>query len=380
MNSKVVSIITRMNVGGPAILIKELDLYLAASEFEHILITGKCGLNEIDYQEMSGHKFSKVYKLRWMARPISIHRDFLSFFELYFLLRRIQPSIVHTHTSKAGLIGRCASAVAAPKAKIIHTYHGHLLYGYFSSLFLSTLVIAERLLSNITDVLIAVSLEVKRDLTQIGVGTKSKWEIIPPGVSTKALGRQPSRKVFNYPDNLFVITWVGRMTKIKDPRLALEAVAKLKCLTNREFILNIVGGGELLDECEAYASNNNLPVVFHGWLEDPALLLNASDLNLVTSENEGLPLIILESASAGIPTLAPNVGGVNEFIKDFETGFFCERTAGGIATSLSVLMGNSNILRKIGKNAMRFYEMRFTPKRYSEAHMKIYRSLIKDRT
>ena len=253
MTIRVVSIISRMNVGGPAVLISELLTNLPPVEFKHTLITGHCEANEIDFLE-NHHLESEVIYLDKVQRSLLPIKDLRSFFELYVLLKKLNPDVVHTHTSKAGVLGRLAAKLAVPGALIIHTYHGHLLYGYFSPLITKMIIFLERMLSQISNVLIAVTQQVRDDLLNAGIGSANKWIVIRPGLSIPStLPKAIFRKKFDIPDSTFVIAWIGRFTDIKDPMLALRTIEKLPTAIRSNVQLIMAGDGELLTKCRQYA-------------------------------------------------------------------------------------------------------------------------------
>jgi len=334
-----------MNVGGPAVLLSELIKNLPAEEFEHTLITGTCLDNEIDY--LDSHPLdSEVIYIDEIKRSVLPLNDIKSFFKLIRVLRALKPDIVHTHTSKAGVLGRLAAKVAVPEAKIIHTYHGHLLYGYFPKWKTFLIVLLEKFLATFSDRLVAVTKQVRDDLQSAGIGRADKWLVIRPGLELPALPDRPACKLaLGIPSDKFVISWIGRFTGIKNPKLALEAISKLPSEVLKKTTFVMAGSGELLEESESYAKQLNLPITFTGWITDINPVLGASDLLFMSSKNEGMPVVIVEAALRKVPTLSTDVGGVKEFIEDNVTGWLSRQEPEDIATHLvSIIDGNSNSL------------------------------------
>jgi len=327
-----------MNVGGPAVLLSELIKNLPPEEFEHTLITGTCLDNEIDY--LDSHPLdSEVIYIDEIKRSVLPLNDMKSFFKLIRILRALNPDIVHTHTSKAGVLGRLAAKVASPKAKIIHTYHGHLLYGYFPKWKTSLIVQLEKFLGLFSDRLVAVTKQVRDDLQDVGIGQANKWLVIRPGLAMPPLpDRAACKAALGIPDDKFVISWIGRFTGIKDPKLALEAISELpqEILGKIEFVM--AGSGELLEESQGYAKQLNLPVTFTGWINDINPVLGASDLLFMSSKNEGMPVVIVEAALRKVPTLSTDVGGVKEFIEDNKTGWLSKQKSEDIASHLASII------------------------------------------
>jgi hypothetical protein len=166
---RVVQIIARMNVGGPAVLVADLMRSLDKSAVEQTLITGYCDENEADYLETVATDV-KATRIAGLGRSVSLVADVRAFFALVGMLRELRPDIVHTHTAKAGVLGRLASMLAGRKVKRVHTFHGHLLHGYFSGWKVRLVISIEKFLAKRTDVLLAVGNKVKDDLLAAGIG------------------------------------------------------------------------------------------------------------------------------------------------------------------------------------------------------------------
>ena len=370
MSIKVVSIVSRMNVGGPAVLLSELIRRLPSDQFSHTLITGRCLDNEIDF--LDAHPLdSKVIYVDDIQRSILPIADIRSLIRLVRILRNENPNIVHTHTSKAGVIGRIASRIANPQIIVIHTFHGHLLYGYFSKFKTRLIVILEIVLAKITNVFVAVTEQVKLDLIGVGIGTNSKWAIIHPGVSaSRYLSKQDARDLLKIGNNKFVYSWIGRFTDIKNPMLAIQAFENIENKSELYFLM--AGDGELLEECMSYARARNLPINFLGWITDINPILSASDFVLMTSRNEGMPVVIVESALKGVPVLTTDVGGVTEFVADGVTGWLIEQNAELISQKISGLIKNIGLIEPIGKNAQRFANNEFSVEMFVDEHVSLY--------
>lgn len=371
MTIRVVSIISRMNIGGPAVLLAELVSGLPKTTFEHILITGRCESNEIDY--LDSHKLdTEVIYLDKVRRSLLPIRDIRSFFELLSIIRKLKPDIIHTHTSKAGVLGRIAGKISAPRAKIIHTFHGHLLYGYFSPFRTQLIIKVEKLLSIITDELIAVTQQVKNDLLEAGIGTKNRWHLIRPGLARAVyLSKIDARKKFAISDDSFAIAWIGRFTEIKDPLSAIRSIEKLSPNQLSKVHLTMAGDGELLQSCRDYVSKKGLPVVFLGWCNDIGALLSASDLLLMSSKNEGMPVVIVEAALRAVPTLSTSVGGVSEFIQDGKTGYLSSPLK-DLSESLEIVIAEENRRIEISKNAKNLAITEFSRELFINKHVELY--------
>ena len=367
-----VTVISRMNVGGPAILIDGLIQGLPKEDFTHHLITGSCAGNEIDYLDVHPNieKLILVHRLKSLGRSILPTKDFRTLVETIRLLREIEPDIVHTHTSKAGIIGRIAAKIASPSSTVIHTFHGHLLYGYFSPLKSKLVILFEKSLSKMTDVLIAVTSQIERDLKHVGIGIGNRWEVIHPGVSK--VGLTSSTRNGHASKRL---VWIGRFTDIKNPTLAIEIIEHLHKSDDSNISLTMVGDGELLTRMQDLARAKQLPIEFTGWQTDVYPFLQAADALLLTSKNEGLPIVMLEAASMGIPTFSTNVGGVNEFITDRATGFIIDQRASHAAKYISSTLLNLEVMNGVATAASKKYQNGFSMDSFVESHSKLYKSL-----
>jgi len=359
-----------MNVGGPAVLLADLIEHSPSETFEHILITGKCEDNEIDYLVNNPLRTEVIY-IDDIQRSVFLIKDLRSFFKLFLLLRELRPDIVHTHTSKAGAIGRLAASLATPRAKIVHTFHGHLLHGYFKPFKARVIVFLERILANLSENLIAVSNQTKNDLLARGVGLRNEWEVIHPGIRNKV----KNEKV-RLADGTFQIAWVGRFADIKNPILALEAFAKAASNSEEKLKLVMAGAGELLDECKGFASAHGLNVDFLGWTSDVSALLSESDLLLFTSRNEGFGMVVVEAALQRIPTISTDSGGVRDFIVHSQTGLIAKADPDSLASAINELRLNGNMRKKLASNAYELAVTEYSADNYNTKHFKLYKSLI----
>jgi glycosyltransferase involved in cell wall biosynthesis len=374
MKIRVVSIISRMTVGGPALLIDGLIKGLPGEDFDHHLITGVCAANEIDYLDRHSelNNFIAIHKIESMSRSLLPIQDFRTLITTIRILHKIKPDIVHTHTSKAGIIGRLATIIASPKSRIVHTFHGHLLYGYFSPFKTKFVVILEKLLSRVTDVLIAVTSQIKQDLRDAGIGINNHWEIIHPGVN-----KVKRKNIVRLNEAQKHLVWIGRFTDIKNPKLAIEIMEILDKSNNLKVSLTMVGDGELLSDMRVIAFEKKLPIEFVGWQTDVYPFLQNSDALLLTSKNEGLPIVMLEAASMGIPTFCTDVGGVNSFITDGITGFLIDQNPELASKYISSALSNSEVMRSADLESGKKYQAGFSMDYFVKAHCKLYKFLVR---
>jgi glycosyltransferase involved in cell wall biosynthesis len=357
---KVMQIIARMNVGGPAVIVADLMRGLESARFNQVLVTGYCDENEADYLETVATDV-KATRIAGLGRSISPMADARAFLTLVATIRRERPDVVHTHTAKAGVLGRLAIILAGSKALRIHTFHGHLLHGYFAGWKVQLVIAIEKFLATKTDVLIAVGNQVKDDLLAAGIGRADQYKVFFPGLPTPAdIDPSIARKNLGLDLDAIYCTFVGRLTQIKRPDRLLDVAAA--CVA-RELDLHflIAGEGELFESSKVRAIRESLPVTFLGWRSDIDQLFAASDMAILTSDNEGIPLTLIQAAFAGIPIVAPKVGSIADIVVDGETGFLTAPQAGAMASALSALVTDEELrfeLGSLGKaHAQRYFSL-----------------------
>ena len=371
---KVVHIVTRMNTGGVAVLIGNLMKGLDPNKFDLTLITGSCDSTEEDYLEKiaTSIPFLKVESLQ---RAISPRQDFVTFIKLWKILRTIKPDIVHTHTSKAGLIGRTVSRFAAPSAKRVHTFHGHLLDGYFSPAKTKLITNLESSLSKKTHALIAMGNQVKNDLLKVGVGSDSKFSVFFPGLKPAIINsKDDSKKSLEMDSSLATCLFVGRLTQIKRPDRLLDAIAILKS-RGVQFEFLIAGDGELSEYVSTRISKEELPVKTLGWVKDTSLAFSASDIMVLCSDNEAVSLVLIEGSQFGLPLVSTNVGSVSDVVIDHSTGYLTESTAEALADAIEKLVRDPQLRQMMGAAGKAHAERYFSLDRMIKDHSDLYRSL-----
>ena len=375
MAMRVVSIISRMNIGGPAKLLVDLINHNPDEEIEHILITGRCESDETDLLDTCKIN-SKVFYLNDVRRSIFLFRDIKSFFELCLLLRKLKPDIVHTHLSKAGFLGRLATKVASPKAILIHTFHGHLLSGYFNRNILRVVLGVEKFLSSFTNTLIAVSHDVKERYYSLGIGQNSNWVIINPGIRISQLIEHNKQKNSNLSQKVLQIIWIGRFAEIKNPKLAIEVYKLLLSNSEFKFELTMVGDGALLNSCKKYAQEENLEINFTGWLPDVTEKLFTADILIFTSENEGFGMVVVEAALSEALVVSTQSGGVLDFISNEKTGLLAEANAESFVEAIIGVCEREDKFKEIVLNARNLAIANFSADSYIERHLNLYRKVI----
>ena len=238
---RIMQVIARMNVGGPAVIVAELMRGLDSDKFQSVLVTGYCADDEADYLDEVA-KDIPATRIQGLGRSVSVLGDIKSFFALLRMIRRFQPDVIHTHTAKAGVLGRIAGLIACPRAKRVHTFHGHLLHGYFSPLKTKLVILIERFLADISTALIAIGNQVKNDLLVAGVGKPNQYSVIFPGLEELNIQSKASARIeLGLEVDKTYVVFVGRLTQIKRPDRLIQIARHLK--VNRpqvELLLSLI--------------------------------------------------------------------------------------------------------------------------------------------
>lgn len=384
---RVLRVIARLNVGGPARHVALLNSGMDADQrFRSWLVTGTENPSEgtlLDYAQARGVEPVVIPEI--LGQASFTPRDLVALAKLTALIRRLRPHVVHTHTAKAGFLGRLA-ARAAGVPVVLHTYHGHVLSGYYSPAKTRALQLMEHGLSRLSDQLIAVSDRVRDDLVQFGVAPVERFQVVPLGLDLAPLfdvsaQRGVLRRELGVSPDAPLIGIVGRLFPIKNHSLFLDAAARL--LTEQpdaRFV--IVGDGALRAELEARAEQADLAgrVYFTGWRHDLTTIYADLDVLAVSSRNEGTPVSAIEAMAAGCVVVATRVGGLPDLIDDGRTGSL---VPGDDPTALSSAIGRmlsdpveSETVRAAARADV---ERRFMATRLVEEMKALYLHLLADK-
>jgi glycosyltransferase involved in cell wall biosynthesis len=375
---KVMRIIARMNVGGPAIQVSGLMRGLSTTDFDHRLYTGYCAEDEADYIKEQAPDVQAI-QLDGLGRKVNPRADFLILIKLIREIRSFKPDVIHTHTAKAGVIGRLASVFSLHPSIRVHTFHGHLLSGYFTPFMTRLVILIERILALKTNVLVSVGEKVRDELLAKKIGTLSKYRIFPPGLILKPLvTRNSALASLGLEPGFIYISFIGRITQIKRPDRFLQMV-ELISLKNKNVKFLVAGGGDLLEECQKTASEKGLPVTFLGWRSDIENILSASDIVVLTSDNEGTPLSLIQAGLAGKPTVSTNVGSVKEIVLNGTTGLITELNPDSLAAAVNSLVGDDAQRNNFGSAARVHTHAHYGVDRLVKDHAELYKALMSNR-
>ncbi len=366
MVRKVVHIITRLDRGGSARNTMLTVLGHNRMEFEPVMITGEAGtwdaqggiaatVDNLRHLEKESIRYHTVPSLVRQFSPLS---DLTALLKLVTILQKEHPDIVHTHTSKAGVLGRLAAWMAGVPVTI-HTPHGHVFYGHFNSLGSWCCVQIERALAWITDRLIGLTAAEKREHLERGVGRAERFAVIPSGIDldrfhTAQRRRKTVPEWFECPPTATIVGSVGWLTAIKGHRFLVEAIALLKD-EHPHLHLVIVGSGEqhqaLLNQAKASGISDQVHLVGHR--EDVEACLAGMDCFVLPSLNEGMGRALIEAMAAGLPVIASRVGGIPALIEDGKNGLLVPSgQSSALAGAVGRVLRDADWARELGSRAM----------------------------
>ena len=383
---RVLRVIARLNVGGPAIHAALLARRLDPHRFRTLTVYGSIGPGEADMADLLGA--AERHVIPELGRAVRPGRDVLAFAKLYRVMCRFRPDIVHTHTAKAGAVGRLAAlacrAAGAPRPRLVHTFHGHVLSGYFPRWQTRLLVAAERLLARFTDRVVAVSPQVARELSSVfAVAPADRLVTIPIGLELERFAHATDGSGFRgelgVPENVPLVGIVGRLVPIKNHDLFLQACRILAAERQGSVRFAVIGGGELRGALEARARELGLEdaVAFAGWRRDLERVYPALDVVVLTSNNEGTPVSLVEAMASGRPVVATAVGGVPDVVAHGRTGLLAPPgDAAAVAGAIGAILDSPELGSRLGAEARREALSRFSAERLVADIERLYDSLL----
>jgi glycosyltransferase involved in cell wall biosynthesis len=386
-------VIARLNVGGPAIQAIMMTADLRRRGYQTLLVTGEVALGEASMEYLAEANNVTPVKITSMSREISLVRDIRTLRSLISIFREQRPTIVHTHTAKAGTLGRIAAVLTGVPIRV-HTFHGHVFSGYFSPAVTRLFLTIERFLAKHTDCIIAISDSQRKELVEVyKVAPEAKVVTIPLGfdldpflgVGTPegsfrtAIGATPSQPL---------VGWVGRLTAIKAPFSLIDCAAAMRrhSLVPR-FVM--IGDGELRQECSAKIAREGLHdvVSLAGSLRELPAVYSDLDFVVATSLNEGTPVALLEAMASGKAIISTDVGGVRDLmvgrgqnangIEVFENGILVECGGVKLVNAIEYLLRNPGHSQTMGQAGREFVKERFSQSRLTDDLAGLYESLAR---
>ena len=354
--------------------------------YDTLLVHGSLAPGEESLRDFAAAEGAELIFASALIQPIRPGSDLRALGQLARLIRRFRPDIVHTHTAKAGFVGRSAALLAGARPIVVHTYHGHVLKGYFGATKTALYRGLERGAARFTDRLIGVSQATVDELVELGIAPRERFIVVPLGLALEpfaALEPEPdlgARHELGLSTEEVLLTYVGRVVPIKRLDLLLEALA----LTRRDGVraqLAIAGDGEIRPGLEATARRLGIAesVRFLGYRRDLPKLAAASDAAVLSSDNEGTPVSLIEAAAAARPAIATDVGGVREVV-DEESGILVPPgDAAALAEGIERLAQSPDTRARLGRQARRRALARFSAERLIEDIDTLYRGLLAQR-
>jgi glycosyltransferase involved in cell wall biosynthesis len=383
---KILRVIARLNMGGPALHVAYLTAGLRERGYDTTLVAGSLAPGEDSMAFVAEGRDVDIVRIDELGREISPLRDLVATLRLARLIRREQPDILHTHTAKAGTVGRVAALLAGRRGPpiVVHTFHGHVLRGYFGPLWSLVFRVLERWLAAHTTALIAVSPQVRDDLVALRVAPPERFVVIRLGIELGERvagaqdGRLESRRYLGIPPDRFAVGWIGRMTAVKRTDDVLVAFKLLRD-GGVDAVLCMVGDGpdRLHLEQRAHELGVVRDTLFLGYQEDVAPFYAAFDALVLPSSNEGTPVSAIEALAAGRPVVATRVGGVPDVVEEGKDGFLVEPgSTDELADRLARLAGDPKLREQMGRAGRERVLPRYAVNRLVDDVDRLYRSLL----
>jgi glycosyltransferase involved in cell wall biosynthesis len=325
---RICRVIARMNVGGPAVHITQLTAGMDSERFAQLVVSGVEAPHEASMLALARARGVDPVIVPELGRELAARDDAVALLKLYRLFRRWRPDIVETHTAKAGTLGRLAAVVARVPVRV-HVFHGHVFHGYFGPAKTRVFLEVERALARVTTRIVALGEAQRRELLELGVGAAPQVVSIPLGFDLApylaGTARGTLRAELGLPpgDDAPIVATVGRLAPIKRHDLLLRAARRVLDLAPATRFV-VVGDGETRQATQRLAGELGIAsrVHFLGWRENTALPALYADVDVValTSDNEGMPVSLIEAMAAGVPVVATAAGGVPAVVRDGVTG------------------------------------------------------------
>lgn len=350
---KVLRIIARMNVGGPAQQITGLLARLDDERYDHHLAIGVPDEGEEDWITLRAPHLAadpRIVRIPALGRPVRPRQDNEAYRQLRALIRHLQPDLVHTHTTKAGLVGRPAAWREGVPATV-HTYHGHLLQGYLGRAQTTGVRLAEQQLAARTDVLLSVGARVRDDLLEAGIGRPEQYVVVPPGVAPPAEhDRGEARAALGLDPDVPVVAFVARVSDSKRPDRLVE-VADAIADVRPDTVVLVAGGATEDDLDRLRASVRHADIRWLGWVAEVGQVYAACDVVLLTSDTEGMPVSLIEAGMCGRACVATDVDSVGEVVLDGRTGRVVPVEVAALAEAVLELLADPDLRERYGAAA-----------------------------
>jgi len=386
LKKKILRIITRLNIGGPTQHVLFVTRDMQGKNFETKLITGFCERQEGDMSYLAKEFNVEPIFVKEMSRAPHLLKDFRAFLKLYSILKKEKPDIVHTHTAKAGALGRMASILSGTGIRV-HTFHGHSLEEYFSKIHNAIFSLIERFLGFFTHKIIAISKVQAEELSEKHkIADKKKFTVIELGLDLELFlkidenRRGTLRKEFRIDDDVIFIGIVARLVEVKNHKMFFDVVKAIEPIARKnKYKFIILGDGELRKNLESYAEKLGIKdlVIFTGWCRDMTEAYKSLDIVLLTSNNEGTPVSLIEALASARPVISTDVGGVRNVVLDGKNGYVVGKNDTKVFSErLLELAGDRQKRIKFGLAGREYVKKRFSTARLVRDLEELYTNLL----
>jgi len=389
---KILRIIARLNIGGPARNAVLLTAGLhgqgsVSNNWETILVCGEVGKNEGDMGYFARERGIKPVIVPELGRELSVINDWQAFWKIYKIIRKEKPDIVHTHTAKAGTLGRLAALlynltkVKGKRCRVVHTFHGHVLHSYFGRVKTWSFIWLEKILTLFTDKIITISESLKKELVErFRIAPEKKFSVVELGFELDELLKLP-KKVDSSCVNIGI---VGRLVSVKNHRMFLRVAKNIESHKREIGPVRyvVIGDGKLREELANYAKELGIAdiVEFKGWVKDLRKIYEDLDIVVLTSLNEGTPVSVIEAMAAARPVVATDVGGVKDVLQDGENGYLIRSNDdGNFAERLMDLIRDPEKRKRFGEHGRELTRERFSKERLLYDIDRLYNKILERR-
>ncbi len=381
---RVLRVIARLNMGGPAKHVGILSgRRMEARGYETLLVHGSLAPGEESLHDFAETEGAQLVYVPELAQPVKPGADARAFSQLARMIRSFEPDLVCTHTAKGGFIGRSAALTLKPRPALVHTYHGHVLEGYFGKSKTALYRGLERTAGRVSDRLLGVSQATVDDLVRLGVAPRDRFSVLPLGLDLDpftCLDPAPdpqARRELGIETDEVLLSFVGRVVPIKRLDVMLEALAIARgngCRVQ----LAIAGDGETREDLEAQARRLDIrdSVHFLGYRRDLTTIAAASDAAVLSSDNEGTPVSLIEASAAARAAVATNVGGVRDVVTD-QTGILVPPDdPAALAAGMERLANETDLRLRLGRLAREHAVEQFSADRLVDQVDSLFRQLV----
>lgn len=361
---KIIHVITRFNIGGTATWLRNLVKGSEKFGSESFIIAGNT--SEFERENPNFLECNGI-RARTLSQKFNPFLDLLAFLQIRKIIKYLKPDVVNTHTFKAGIIGRLAVlSLGSKRPAVVHTVHGHLLYGYFPNLVVGVVVVIEKFLASISQLVLFSGKRVMSECQEAGISSSSNSRLVNPGVEYQL--ENPFKGTLKTEQRKKCVGWLGRFVEVKDPKLALEVAMNLPEV---EFVFG--GDGPLLKELQAIAPSN---CKFLGWVNEDSFW-SLCDLALLTSRNEAQPYSILEALIRGIPVIATDAGSVSDVVRPNISGVLCLSDPIQIADEIKRIINDQSLYDHLSRGGADLVKNEYSIENQAKRHNSLYLEAIK---